>query len=239
MRLVNPRNTFLPAERGFTLVEIVLALAILAVILSVLYVAYATSVEVMQTAQRRTEKYQEVRVIFDLLSHQLASAYLSPKDKRSVFIGEDDSSGEFPLDRLTFTASASAFSPFGGSYGGLCKIRYFVQSHTEGDREKSLFRQEICPLVATEDVSNEKGITLELSSQVVGLDFKYYVGEEGEEFDSWDTSQILGVASLPSRVKVTLLFPGEDTGGTTGERGLQPFSTIIEIPAAEHQPQSP
>lgn len=220
-------------EQGFTLLELVLALAILAVILSIIYAAYATSVEVMQTAQKRTENYQEVRIIFDLLAQQLSSAYLSTKDGRTLFLGEDDTSGDFPVDRLTFTAPTATLLPLGsGQGGGLCTIRYFVQNQTEESLVKSLFRQEVCPPVPVEGETIPGGITLELSNKVLGFDLKYYL-PDGEEFERWD-SRTPGETLLPVWVKVTLLLPLETPQGKLGERIFQPFSTAIEIPIA-HQ----
>ncbi|RMF92220.1 MAG: type II secretion system protein [Nitrospinota bacterium] len=219
----------LRGEHGFTLIEVLIALAILAVILTVLYTSYATSVEVMQQVQERTATYQSVRIITELLSQQLSSAMLA-SDQRSVFLGEDETIGDFPADRLTFTAPTTTLLSLNQPQGGLCTIRYFLQPFREESIRKSLLRQEICPLVLLEEESTDKGITLELSSDVVGWDLKYYTGEE--EFDSWEAQGSGSSAGrLPQRVKVTLLLLTEKQE-QAGETTPQAFTTLIALPLA-------
>jgi general secretion pathway protein J len=87
-----PRRKY--AAAGFTLIEVVLALTIFALLGAILYGAFALSHSALAKAQGAAERSQAQRATADLLGSYIRSAYpyrSSPQDQAVYFSGETDS----------------------------------------------------------------------------------------------------------------------------------------------------
>src|SRR5512136_1236682 len=79
--------------RGFTLLEVLVSMAILVIIMAALYSAYTTNVEAIQIARQNGEVHQAARIVLDRMTKDLQSALAqlsAPSEKiRLGLIGED------------------------------------------------------------------------------------------------------------------------------------------------------
>ena len=111
-------------SRGFTLIEVVLALSIFAIMGAILYGAFSLSHSAVAKSQASFEQNQKLRSFNDLLGGYIRSAYpyrQSAQDMTVFFDGQED--------QLTFISSLSL--AMGGR--GMSKIRVAWEGAEEGE----------------------------------------------------------------------------------------------------------
>ncbi len=200
---MGPR-TIINDSNGFTLLEMLIAIAIFAAILSMLYPSYTGTFRNMEAAESRAEIYQMARVAFDRIVKDLESAYLS--QQVNFFIGEDDSIDGRSADGLQFISRAHLIFHEDPDRDGNAKITYYVK---EGEEENGLilFRSD----VLENEQEPEKGSGgLILCENLYSVNFTYY-DENGETSDYWDSTSDAFRKRLPSRVDIVLEFLDQST----------------------------
>ncbi len=105
--ILAPRASILRREgarRGFTLVEILVAIAILAVVLSTIYVSFISTMRVVKSLEYGDEIYYMARITLERMVLDLQSAC---KDKDSYeFATLKDSTGRLPMKGVSFLSRA-------------------------------------------------------------------------------------------------------------------------------------
>jgi prepilin-type N-terminal cleavage/methylation domain-containing protein len=110
-------------SNGFTLIEVVLALSIFALMGAILYGAFSLSHTAVAKSDTNSTRNQKQRVIADLLGSYVRSSFPyrdSPQDQSVFFDGE--------IDRLTFISAYS--QAMGGR--GMARISIVVDEDTNG-----------------------------------------------------------------------------------------------------------
>ena len=131
-------------QKGFTLIEVMLAMTIFALMSTVLYGAFSLGHSAVEKSQRSFEKNQKLRAVDELLGSYIRSAYpyrASPQGATILFAGEQAD--------LTFVSSFSL--AMGGR--GMAKVRLFW----EGDEKAAgvLRLEEETPVRVPSEESNE------------------------------------------------------------------------------------
>ncbi|HEX9022362.1 MAG TPA: type II secretion system protein GspJ [Geobacteraceae bacterium] len=103
------RNEFKPETRtvsvkGFTLLELLLALALFAILCSALYGTYFALMRGRETASAKIDERRELSVTLDQLRRELSSAFYRSTNNRLHFIVEDRDYFGKPASTLDFTA---------------------------------------------------------------------------------------------------------------------------------------
>jgi len=97
-------------RKGFTLIEVLIALALLGILAGTLYSTYFTLIKGRESAAEGMEARRELRATLDLLRRELNSAFYkavqSGTTKRLHFSVEDRDIFGKPASRLAFTAIA-------------------------------------------------------------------------------------------------------------------------------------
>jgi prepilin-type N-terminal cleavage/methylation domain-containing protein len=127
-------------DRGFTLIEVVLALSIFALLTTILYGAFALSHTAVTKSQGVAGRSQKQRSTADLLGSYVRSAYpyrSSPQEQTIFFAGESDS--------LTFISAYS--HGMGGR--GMAKIQISANEDDDGRAQLSL--EETTPVRINDD----------------------------------------------------------------------------------------
>jgi len=204
------RNLSVPTEdmKGFTLLEVLVSMAILVIIMAALYSAYTTNVEAIQIARQNGEVHQTARIVLDRMTKDLQSALMQvsiPSDKIKLgLVGEDHEIDGRRADRMDFTTVTHLPLTEKGPASDLCEIGYLVEEDSE-DKVLVLLRRDD-PSV---DEDFTKGGSLQEMARNV-LEFSLtYQDSRGEESDKWNTLEGMPASGLPVLIKVRLVLKDE------------------------------
>ena len=131
-------------QKGFTLIEVMLAMTIFALMSTVLYGAFSLGHSAVEKSQRSFEKNQKLRAVDELLGSYIRSAYpyrASPQGATILFVGEQAD--------LTFVSSFSL--AMGGR--GMAKVRLFWEGNEK--RAGVLRLEEETPVRVPSEEGNE------------------------------------------------------------------------------------
>ena len=183
---------------GFTLLEVVISVGILAVILTIVYNTFNSSMKAFTAMENQGDAYAQARIVLTRMSEEIASIYFATSEKSNTgLLGEDRDEYDLPADSLHFTTLSHIRWVKDSKESELSEIGYYLE--TDREMETSfLFRREDWDVDGTLE---EGGITLELAEGIDGLNFRYHDGAEWVE--DWDSKARNG---LPNSIEVTLLM---------------------------------
>ncbi|MDD2336448.1 MAG: type II secretion system protein GspJ [Geobacteraceae bacterium] len=187
---------FRKSNRGFTLLELLVALVLLVILSGALYGTYFSVMRGSEAARERTEPLRDVRVALDLLRRELAAAYFDSNNKRLYFVVEDRDIFGKPASILDFTAFTV---PKSGSVpsSDVMAVRY---KPVEREEQKIILSRQ------TRDIYlDSKPLPYPLTEQIEGFLVECYDGNQWVK--SWDTELNAG---LPKAVRITLFLQGSD-----------------------------
>jgi len=191
-------------NRGFTLVEVMVAAAILALIVSMLYVAFASSVKTMEIGTQGGEIYRKAGVVLHRMAQDISCAQLPSKEgdtsAQYAFIGEDKTEDGVPQDTLTFISTAL---PLQGPSRGVKQVGYYIAPDSETDKLSLMMTEDTTPAPGNSPEHVGKGMLL--AEGIEGLDFTYY-DSQGREWKRWDTTTPVFENKLPQLVRISIFF---------------------------------
>jgi type II secretion system protein J len=202
-------------EAGFTLVELLLALFLFALIAGVVFAAFAAVASGVEKGRQSIELYRVGRVALLRMAQEVGAAMPPPVESTTGFRGKADGSGT-GQSRIDFlTVPYRRYSDRVPSYE-LCHVAYYVAENAQG--KMALFRDEDCS--GDEDERREHATRLELTDLAVGLDIAYFDAEkEHEEWPPNTDDQSL----LPCYVRLALTL--RDT-----QQYERAFITTVALP---------
>ena len=196
-------------RRGMTLVEILVAIAILSIVTTLIYGGFAQTQLNKQRLEGDLDRYHEITTGLDRMTRELASAYVSahlnPNESlqttRTAFVGTDRGNG----DRIDFTSFAHDRLFRNAHESDQCEISYFVTHDPDDSEKKVLARREQNRI----DDDPTRGGRVEIAvHDVEDFDVEYLDPESVEWARSWDTTHGGGRPNLlPAQVKIILTVP--------------------------------
>jgi general secretion pathway protein J len=204
------RRASVPDSGGFTLIEVMLALAILGFVTTIMWGAFSqtiTNKRAIETAQERTHT---VRVALMRMAREIEMGYLSASentalsDRRTFLVG----SSHGDVDELSFSSFAHQRLRAGLAEGDTSVINYFGERDPDDRRALNLMRRETRRLQA-ENPSNITGEAYVLCPDVRRLKFSYYDYKLKEWVNDWSTLNASGPQYLPAHVRITLTVVDE------------------------------
>jgi general secretion pathway protein J len=220
-------------QNGFTLLEILIASSMFAVLLSLLFGSYSASLGVMGKARADSEIYNMARVALDRIGEDLESCFLQPSPVGEevpfsrvfgAFQGTERRVGEYEGDFLRFLSRADVVLDGSGGAAVESEIVYDAREQETGGK-LALFRVDI-PF-GTEAPDEGTGGHI-LCEDLIGVNFRYH--RVDEDLERWDSTDGDTSGRIPDRVTVRLVF--EDPA--TPETALI-FTTGIAIPSARQR----
>lgn len=201
---IDPRH---PA-RGFTLLEIMIAIFIFAVVLTTIFASYNALFSGNETIEQGTASYEMAKNCLSRMMIDLESIHISlppeyaPQtvaDSHDLYrvVGEmvDIQGREFPKLRFT-SLSHIAFG--GKTQNGIAEIVYYVQIEGE-DRYRLKRADNLHPYPSFEEKAGDPVLCKDLKSLTV----KYY-DENGTEYDLWDSDAEAFGYSTPRAIRIKL-----------------------------------
>jgi general secretion pathway protein J len=210
---------WLTSNSGFTLLEVLLAIFIGAIVLTVLYASFFQIINAKDSAEDKLELYHEARVIISKMTEDLSMAYprgmiypVQGASASSFFVGKTEEGERSSID---FTSLSHA----GGINSGdsdQAEITYYLKPIPQSDLFFLMRREN--PRIG----SDSSAIEYPLSERVVGFSLAYMSSDGGEFISEWDSAQ---TNSLPKAVEIRLTIrsaKGEDVE----------FNSLVSIPVA-------
>jgi general secretion pathway protein J len=212
---------YLIIEKGFTLIEVLLAIFIGSIVLTVLYSSFFQIIKAKDVAEGELDLYHEARVVFSKITEDFQSAY--PRGEvfnnsriptSTFFSGTKDGDNS----RVTLT-SLSRRPTLNSIDSDQAEISYYLEPVPQSDLFY-LIREEN-PRIGTDS----GGIKYPISESLVRFNLRYMTENDSEDSfaDEFNSDQ---TGSLPKGVEVTLTLRsprGEDVE----------FNTLILIPLGE------
>jgi len=167
-------------SRGFTLLEILIAIAILSIVLTTIYAAYSGTLTVIKELDDDSRAYQMARVTLERMSRDLSS--LQRFGEAFVLQSEKSKIGSRDFGSLKVWSAAHLTFEEDGQTGSPASITYFVKE--DKNSGFSLWRSDSMEAKPSKDKKVDSGLII--CQNLQAIDFKFY-DESGQEHDSWDT----------------------------------------------------
>jgi general secretion pathway protein J len=189
---VNCRTSMFAKPSGFTLVEVMLALSLFALLGTILYGAIALGHGAVEKSRHSFEKNQELRSAVDLLGGYIRSSYpyrLSPQNPSFFYRGEET--------ELNFISSFSL--AMGGR--GMANIRLFWQSQN-GEEGLLKLEEQVPVRLADENGGGgyNHGVVIRDRVSAFRLAYLDAQSEKEEWVERWDTTER---KALPRAVRLS------------------------------------
>jgi type II secretion system protein J len=211
-------------KKGFTLFEVLMAISIMAVLFSLLYMIFHQSLKVMAAAEDQAEIIQQGRLILEKMTAELKGAYLTPgvisKSFQYGLVGSSRAEKEDFTDRIDFTALASPFARLQEDGWEILELGYFLEREP-GGRGFTLYRRQDS---ARDRDLLKGGQILAIGDRVRSLKFSY-IDRQGKTQKEWNSLDGTNRGRLPVRVEIQLKL--EDPLGR-----VHGFRTQVYLPLA-------
>jgi len=216
------KTGFWEDRRGFTLLELLVALGIAAVVITLLYETFNAVLRSTQLVDQESEIDQMARISMERMTSELRSAYWLPPTQAAgsstfMFVGQDSIATDYPTDTLRFSTLSHARVSSGSADPTVSIVEYALVPVPESDTAVLMHREETTPLSPSASGLEE----YELAESVVGLNFRYFDGKDWS--DQWNDAD---KKNLPKAVEIQLII--KDHAGQ--ERR---FITQTDIPTSQ------
>lgn len=194
--------------KGFTLLETLIAISILAVILTFVYLSFFTAFRAKSYVEQRNEVYQVGNQIMFHLKHELSSAFIDVTPVGTVapytyFIGIKNEWNGNPMDKLFFTTLAHVDIPVGEGINGSDYSAIGYDPVINQDTNTVYLVRRETPFFTSEPLLQGTGYVL--THSIVSLAIYYFDPNTKQWFDEWDT-RVQGQNYLPYAVLIQLVL---------------------------------
>ena len=218
-------------NKGFTLVELLLATALLALVMSMLATALGASRRVVDSLREQDGVEQQAQTALHRLHEDLAAAFAEPTLPFSATQGKAQRGlhlEEGQADNLIFASMGHLVFMPQEQYQGPALIAYRVEAEADDPRRLKLLRSDVPLLLAQASDADfvEKGFLL-LADGLRAVQFKA-VDERGETWRYWAVSSANGMVevALPAALQIRLDFWLDVDSGRS-----QVYETAVLMPA--------
>ncbi len=211
-------------QAGFTLMELMLSLALLALIMIILFESFHAVAASKLHAERRLESDQQARTLMWMLSRELRGAVFTPLIPSHVLlIGQAQKQGGMPMDTITFATLDPAHRRALDGFGAEQIVTYAAAPNPQNRGTFMLTRSERSGLLQTTNPPQLPPTVL--ANNLVSLHFRYFNGFQWLE--SWDSTSTQAGQPLPQAISIDL------TMGST--RRPTYLTTAISLPMSTIQ----
>lgn len=197
--------------RGFTLLEILVAISIVAIVLTTVYGVFTSVSGAKERLEADGEIYQRVRVIYDRLGREFRGVCpVGGPGQKGVFRTGSDAAGN-PILELTTSATAQA----GARQTGIALITYTLAPDRDNPAGKVLYRSEQSVLVS--DTAMRESGAMRLAAGIERMEWRFLVQ------DQWRSDLDVSQDGFPLQAEITLTM-------IDGRGGTLPFRSAFELP---------
>jgi general secretion pathway protein J len=218
------------AQRGFSLVEVVIATAIMAVVVAETYGVFYAQEQTRSIVTSLGERDQELRGSLLRMSREISMAFISDhfdrkrfRDRPTFFTGKGGGND----DTLMFTSMAHQRLYTGAKESDQAVFEYKLENDPDDPSKRALVRRVKAIIDEDPDRGGDKQV---LATDITGFDVEYWDEKKREWKREWDTTRSDQATALPTRVRVTLLI--KDNKGGNELRYSTQASVAMPTPLA-------
>jgi general secretion pathway protein J len=211
-------------HKGFTLMEVMIAVAITALMGTLVASSFNSTFKAKQVIESEAERYRMIRTAMNRMSREIGAAFVSDRfdlkryrdsyDRPTNFIGQ--------ADHLLFTSLAHQRLYTDAKESDQMVVEYTVKTSTDRNARgrRDLMRRENPILDERLDRGGAEDVLFEGIQRV---EFSYWDSDKKEWLTEWDTRKPDRKSYLPTRVRITIVAQdenGKDMKYTTQTRVL-------------------
>jgi prepilin-type N-terminal cleavage/methylation domain-containing protein len=211
-------------QAGFTLMELMLSLALLALIMIILYGSFHAVAASKLHAEVRVESDQQARTLMWLMSRELRGAVFTPLIPSHVLlVGQASRQGGMPMDSITFATLDPSHRRALDGYSAEEDVTYSAVPNPNHRGWFMWTRSQRSGLIQTANPPIQPPTVL--ATNVLSVHFRYFNGFQWLEV--WDSTSSPAGQALPQAISIELQMAS----------GRQPvyLSTMISLPMATIQ----
>jgi len=219
-------------SRGFTLLEILMAISIFAVVISLAYGSYRATFLIIDSTESMTEIYGKAGIAMDRIRSDFGSLYSGT----SGFLqGEPQNIGNKEAATVRFTSTAHLILNRKEQSTGYATITYTTEEDPETGNLRLFRLDKVFRPEETEEPATGKGLLLCEDLQEVR--FIYHSNERGQQ-DSWDSKAIekadTNAQKIPDWIEISLIF----VSPVTDDKPVR-FTTAVTFPGTAPIEETP
>ena len=133
-----------PGKKGFTIVELLITVGILASLVAAFYTMFKSSTDAWVRAESRIAKIQNGRVVLDQITRDVQSAFVGTSYSFSGVDNENLWDGDEDPDNLTFFCRIEPTNS-NPEYSDMCEVFYYLDSDDKELRRR--IKRKMCPIL--------------------------------------------------------------------------------------------
>lgn len=197
-----------PRRSGFTLIEVVVALAVMVIIGTITWSTMASTLDMRDYLEEADVTSRSARVALDRLARELEVAFLTNNTSavntyRTVFVGEDGTD----TDTVWFATLTHQRRYRNSRESDQTEITVWADDDPEHPGTMVLYHRE-APRIDHEP--DQDGAIAPIARKVTRFDLTYLDGSTGEWTDEWDSTGIEQTGKLPRAVQIVLGLQAPD-----------------------------
>jgi general secretion pathway protein J len=205
-------------QDGFTLIEIMVALVITAIVLTLVYSSFSAVMDTRERVMNASDLDTTARLVLTRLTREIESAFivkrpedLPPESRYTIFEGAQENVDQRPADRISFTTFAHTKRGVDADESDQALISYEVEAMpTEPGHEEplALIRREWRRIAPPGETQFYEPRPIPLAEDIQGFRLRF-LNEDGEWVDEWNSTDIRTLDLLPVAVEITLTLRDE------------------------------
>ncbi len=214
--------------RGFTLIEVMVAVSILAVVSALVWASFRQTYDTKTRIEANGSRYHTVRLALERLSREISMAYLSQnedtnqQERRTFFVGKRHGD----IDEVRFSMFGHQRLYADANEADTSQVVWYGARDRDNSYQNNLMRRETRRLqnVKPELAAGESDIVCD---DIVRFRIDYWDARDKVWRDEWSTVAADGQPDrLPAKVRITL--------SVYDERHVEiPFQTEVRLPIQE------
>lgn len=191
--------------RGFTLLEVVVAVGITAMMGVLIAAAFQSGYRTKELVEAEGDRYRALRTGTERMAREISNAFVSDHYDTRRYRDQNDRPTNFigTRDRLLFTTMAHQRLYADAKESDQMVVEYFTKTipGPGGQSRMNLMRREDSILDERMDRGGTEDILVE---NVKRIDFAYWDSDKKDWVDEWDTRRIEKKSILPVRVRFSI-----------------------------------
>lgn len=231
-RAVSRRRTDAQSDAGFTLLEILVAVCIMAMVLTFAFEAYQGIEHAYQRVGHSPSRDRAAKIVLDRLERELVGSILIQREDGTdpllqpyFFWGEAKAYGEADADTFRFVTRTPIRPPGSGTDNMMEIVTYGAVPSQSGAGFALLRQAEVLPPQLLKEVKWESP---DIVADNVATFLVRYRSDQAQDSEGWDSTGAEQLDQLPASVVVTVSLWEHDESGKDLE-GPE-FSRTIDLP---------